>query len=120
MRMNQADIEIAAEQCERHEVLGPATRFLLALMESVNQQSDGWHSWPVPSKAADKLQQLIKDNTGGMWYPSSGSQITLKDVERTLTPIKRMATYQHEKQKEYGNTYTFDCDTAWQQAKEAR
>jgi len=86
-------------------------------MESVNEQSDGWHSWPVPSKSADRLQELIKHNTGGFYYPSSGSSITLKDVEVTLKPIKRMAVEQHEKQKQYGNTFNFDVDAAWKLAK---
>jgi hypothetical protein len=116
MWMNRSDIEIAVEQCAEHPVLGPATRFLKALMESVDNQSDGWPVWPAPSKAATALQQLIKDNTGGMWHPQSGTSVTLKDVLKTIGPIRVMARTQHEKQKQYGNTFTFDCDTAWHEA----
>ena len=116
MWMNQSDIEIAVKQCVVHPVLGPATRFLKALMDSVNEQSDGWPYWRAPSKAAEKLMQLIKDNTGGMWYPQSATSLTLKDVVKTIIPIKRMASAQSKKQKQYGNTFVFDYEAAWQEA----
>jgi hypothetical protein len=116
MWMNRFDIEIAAENCAGHPVLGPATRFLKALMESVDQQSDGWPYWSAPSKSAEKLMELIKQNTGGMWHPSSSTFITLKDVTKAIIPIRKMVVTQKEKQKQYGNKYDFDCDAAWKEA----
>lgn len=117
MWMNRSDIEIAAENCAQHPVLGPATRFLKALMESVDEQSDGWQYWPVPSKAAEPLMELIRNNTGGLWNCPSVVNITLKDVEKTLVPIKAMAIEQKEKQKQYGNKFHFDVDVAWKDSR---
>ena len=117
MWMNRSDVEIAAESCAEHPVLGPATRFLKALMESVDEQSDGWPYWSAPSKASQALQELIKNNTGSFWSPWSSTGVTLEDVEKTLTPIKRMVTIQREKQKGYGNTFEFDVKSAWTKAR---
>ena len=117
MWMNRTEIEIAAKNCAGDPVLGPATRFLKSLMESVDSQSDGWPYWSAPSKAAESLMELIQNNTGGWGHPSSGSSVTLADVKKTLTPIKRMVTFENKRQKErYGNTFEFDVDAAWREA----
>ena len=115
--MNQMEIEEAVNGCANHPVLGPATRFLNALMESVNEQSDGWPYWKAPSKAASALQELIHANISVWGIPLDNVNITLKDVEVTLKPIKRMAIEQHEEQKQYGNTFNFDVDATWQLAR---
>lgn len=113
MWMNRTDIEIAAENCAGDPVLGPATRFLKSLMEAVDSQSDGWSHWSAPSKAAKPLMDLIGNNTGGFYYPSSVVLDDLDDVKATITPIKRMVTLESKRQKErYGNTFEFDVDAA--------
>lgn len=116
--MNAADIEWAVESCAGDPVFGLATRFLKSLMDSVNEQSDGWHSWPAPGRAAEKLMNLIQNNSGYGYRPSSGSSVTLKDIEEALKPIKRMAIFEKKRQRQYGNTFEFDVDLAWKKAKE--
>ena len=118
MWMNGMEIESAKENCKGHEVLGPATYFLWSLMEYVDTHSDGWAHWPIPGHAAEQLMQLIKDNTGWAGDPRSGISIKLKDVEKTLSPIKRMATVQAKTQKKYGNTFDFNVEKEWKFAKE--
>src|SRR5258708_2866728 len=99
--MNSMDVELANENCASHPVLGPAAKFLKSLMDAVDRQSDGWHSWPAPSNSAGKLMDLLKHNTGYAYSPQSFTAVTLKDVERTLTPIKRMVTFQKKNQRKY-------------------
>lgn len=115
MSMNQMDIEVAVESCEDHPVLGPATRFLMAFMEAVNEQSDGWPYWTPARKASSKLQELLTYNTGAWYTPCSVVEATLKDVEKTLAPIKSLVT-KTEHQAKYGGAFKFDVNAAWREA----
>jgi hypothetical protein len=115
--MNRSAVEMSAENCADHPVLGPATRFLKILMDYIDDNTDGWAHCPTITKSAGKLMELIDQNTGGFHHPSSGSSITLKDVEKAIVPIRRMATFQKEKQKQYGNKFEFDAQEAWSRAK---
>lgn len=112
MWMNACEIEGANQA--RHDCpnVRKGVRLLYRLMESVNAQSDGWHSWPAPGKAADKLMDLLK-TAGNLPYGTRGT-ITAAQLKAAISPIRRMVTVQREKQKEYGNTFDFDVDAALQ------
>lgn len=113
--MNRLEIDSAVQGCQLHSVLGPATRFLESLMNAVDDQSDGWPYWSAPSKASAQLQELIQKNTF-LGSPSDAANVTLRDVEKTLIPIRRMVTVQQKKQKAYGNTFEFNVDAEWDKA----
>jgi hypothetical protein len=117
MWMNGPEVEWAAQRLAGHSTLGPASKFLNMLMDSVNAQSDGWHSWPAPGRAASKLQDLIQQHTtNGCAYPKDPDQPTMAEVRKTITPIKSMVTKQRELQKRYGNTFEFDVAAAMKEA----
>ncbi len=82
MWMNRYEIEEAVHRYARHEVLGPATRFLYRLMEETDNNSDGWCHWPAPGRAAAKLQELIQ----------SPSTATIAKFHASLRPIKSFYT----------------------------
>jgi hypothetical protein len=57
--MNAYEIDEARERLRDHPILGPATQTLAALRDCADANSDGWHSWPKPARAAAKLMELI-------------------------------------------------------------
>jgi len=63
MQMNEDEIRESARRWHSHPVLGPATRTLESLMTAVNGCSDGWPYWQKPRRSADRLMELITDNT---------------------------------------------------------
>lgn len=94
MWMNRMDIEEAyGRYGQQHTPIGNAVRFLKAFMEEVDSHSDGWPYWSAPSKAADKLMNLIH---GYMWrgmgaYPDVPAP-TMADVLKCMPPIKSFMT----------------------------
>lgn len=108
--MNTAEIEHAASMQHDCPNVRKGIKFLSRLVESVNNQSDGWHSWPSPAKSAEKLTVLLK-TAGNLSYGTRGT-ITDAQLKAAITPIRRMVTTQREKQKQYGNTFDFDVDAA--------
>lgn len=61
--MNEYDIESAVLLWEREEAAATLrlARDLQRLAEWANANSDGWHSWPKPCRAAKALQQRLQD-----------------------------------------------------------
>jgi hypothetical protein len=105
MWMNGADIEILHQNINQHTCpnVRKAVRLLYALMEATNNQSDGWHSWPKPGRAANKLMDLIR-TTGNIWYALHGT-ISDADLKKAITPIRRLATTE-------AHQFKFDVDAA--------
>lgn len=88
MWMNRCEVEEARDRYQNDPVLGPATRYLYDLMEETNEHSDGWHSWPAPAKAAEKLMVLIHAQLrSGMGAYPQAPKPTMADVRKALTPI---------------------------------
>lgn len=115
MWMNQPEIEWAAQQHHECPNVRKGVHLLLRLMQSVNAQSDGWHSWPAPAKAADKLMTLLQ-SVGNLNYGTHGT-ISDADFRKAVAPIKSMVTRQRELQKRYGNTFDFDVNAALAEVK---
>ena len=63
MWMNQAEIEFAAQNQHACPNVRKGTHLLLRLMQSVNEQSDGWAHWAPPGKSAEKLTENCKDDS---------------------------------------------------------
>jgi hypothetical protein len=93
--LNEYEVEEAARLFKDHPVLGPATQTLVNLVDVANRYSDGWPYWQAPSKAAGKLQTLIRTEVrfhhlGGR-YQGAGAP-TAADVKAAYTPIKSFLT----------------------------
>jgi hypothetical protein len=110
MWMNQAEIEWAYQQRHACPNVRKGIKLLYRLMTAINEQSDGWAYWSAGSKSADKLSELLK-TAGNLTHGTSGT-ITADALKKAITPIRRMVTVQTEKQKQFGNTFTFDVDAA--------
>jgi hypothetical protein len=82
MWMNRWDIQFAVERNSPATVKGRAARFLAAFMEEVDNNSDGWAYWPLPGRAAEKLQDMIQ----------SENPMTEADYRKALVPIKSFYT----------------------------
>lgn len=111
--MNQHEIEWAAKQQHHCPNVRKGCTLLLRLVEAVNEQSDGWAYWSAPSKAAQKLIDLLS-STGNLNYGTSGS-ITPAELRKAIVPIRTMVTRQKTVQAECGNTFNFDVDAALMQ-----
>jgi hypothetical protein len=109
--MNQHDIELLAKNKHECPNVQKAVGLLYRLLLYVNQNSDGWAYWPIPSQASQPLQQLLKDRCGNLWYDTTGT-ITNEELKKAVSPIKRMATIQRKKQLSYGNKFEFDVAAA--------
>jgi hypothetical protein len=110
MFMNQYEIEQAARAKHDCPNVRKGVQLLLKLMQSVNEQSDGWHSWPAPSRSAEKLQALLK--SAGILHYGTHGKISAADLKKAIAPIRSMVTRQQKKQAKYGNTFNFDVDAA--------
>ena len=95
--MNDMEVEESANRYQGHPVLEPATLTLVALANAVNSNSDGWHSWPAPAKAARKLMDLIQgvDHPGGIreaMYDDERADATVARLKAAYTPIRSFRT----------------------------
>jgi len=111
--MNQAEIEFAHNNRHACPNVRKGIRLLYRLMRSVNEQSDGWAYWHPPSKASEKLMDLLKTAGNIAWNHTYGT-ITDQQLKAAIAPIRSMVTRQIKKQKQYGNTFAFDVDAALQ------
>jgi hypothetical protein len=79
--MNDSDIDMALCRYAAHPVLSRATRVLAHLAKQANEHSDGWHSWPLPWRAASRLIALIQSGDA-----------TEPRLREALAPIKSFYT----------------------------
>lgn len=101
--MNETEIENAYARFAGHGDLGPAVRTLYALVQVTNANSDGWHSWPKPARAADRLMQMIQDAS---WRPEDYRyrEPTTKRLRSALVPVKAFRT---RMTAEHGDRWNF-------------
>jgi hypothetical protein len=91
--MNGGEVEEAVYRFAQDPILGPVTKFLHDFMEQVNDVSDGWHSWPLPARAASQLMDLIQSAPRGGFYDEySPSSVTVQQVAKAMAPIKAFMT----------------------------
>lgn len=110
MFMNQWEIEQASNARHTCPNVRKGVKLLMALVHSVNAQSDGWAYWSAPSQSCRKLQELLK-TAGNLTYGTTGT-ISAADLKKAISPIRAMVTRQRVKQAKYGNTFEFDVDAA--------
>lgn len=90
--MNRFDIQYAVERysSQSNPILSKAATFLLAFQEEVDSHSDGWTSWPHPSRAAKRLQELLSRPQD---FSVTLDQAELKAAyKRSLAPIRAFMT----------------------------
>lgn len=80
---NRYEVENNVTKFRKHPVLHEAARYLLAFMEEVDAHSGGWHSWPLPVRAAHSLMLILEEGR---------ADVTRKTYFRTLRPIKAFMT----------------------------
>lgn len=117
---NQYEVESAARATHACPNVRKGVKLLLKLMESVNEQSDGWAYWNAPIKASEKLMTLLETagNMDGLAvrplsYGTRGT-ITAEALKKAIAPIRAMVTRQKKLQAERGNSFNFDVDAALQ------
>ena len=115
MWMNQYEIEAAAQARHACPNVRKGVRLLAALLEAVNSQSDGWAYWPAPSKAAEKLMNLL--HTSGNLAYGTGRKISDAELKAAISPIRAMVTKQRKLQAKHGNKFEFDVDAAMAEPK---
>ena len=90
--MNTYDIEQAVERFYDHPVLGPATRTLANLEAAADANSDGWHTWPKPARAANKLMEMIERDGTYKYHDGDREDATVAEYRKALGPIKTFRT----------------------------
>lgn len=93
--MNDWDIENALRrvQPDTQPNLTSAVVALANLAAWANANSDGWHSWPKPCRAAKALQTLIQ-GAEKAYRSGSDEDVTAADVKKALAPVKAFLTRQ--------------------------
>ena len=89
MFMNDYDIDDALRATQGDPVLGPAARTLANLRDCANANSDGWASWPKPSRAAAKLIAILEGVRR-----NDDKKVTRGEVRKAYTPIRAFLTRQ--------------------------
>lgn len=81
MFMNTWEIDNAIIRHRNHPVKGRAARILGQLRDLADRCSDGWCYWPKPSRSANRLVELLKQDDP-----------TEADLKKALVPIKSFLT----------------------------
>ena len=78
-------------------VLGRAADNLAALADWADQNSDGFHSWPKPLRAAQGLIALLEDaekRERESWSTGRMADATTAELTAALRPVKAFLTRQ--------------------------
>lgn len=93
--MNQYEVEDMVTRYGNDPVLGPAVMTLGSLMSWTNRNSDGWCYWQKPSRAAEKLMDLVEQHDRHERHTAlhlPHAEATPVAVATALRPIKAFRT----------------------------
>lgn len=91
--MNDYDIELARRRFDAFPNLALGVQVIDNLRQWADANSDGWHSWPKPCRAASKLIDLIEDEQNIKdWANGVLTDIDEKELARAIIPIKSFLT----------------------------
>lgn len=93
--MNRWEVEEAVARYLGHPVLGPATETLRNLMLWTDRNSDGWAYWPKPTRAAERLMELIQPDGQDWRYDEDRTDATELAYRKALRAIKTFRTRQN-------------------------
>lgn len=77
-----------------------STAIIFALMEYAEDNSDGWHAWPKPRRAAAGLIEVVDDRRRDHLRGHLFGDISEADLKRLLRPVKAFLTRQKVDQDE--------------------
>ena len=80
--MNRYEIAAALERNRGDAILEPAARTLANLEEWADRNSDGWHIWPKPARAAARLMEILE----------GAAPATAENYRAALRPIRAFRT----------------------------
>lgn len=94
--LNSFDIASAERQAagDDRPNLAKAVTTVARLAEWADSHSDGWHSWPLPCRAAKKLQEHIQREYVGRYDDRTGEDLTDAELRAALSPVKSFLTRQ--------------------------
>ena len=89
--MNDYEIQSALRSVDERETpnLAAAVVALARLADWADANSDGWHSWPKPCRAAKNLQALIQ--SVDRYRPTD---VTAAEVKKAMVPVRSFLTRQ--------------------------
>lgn len=91
--MNEWDIEEAIRKFKKPETpnLYDGITIIDKLAAWTNHYSDGWHSWPKPSNAANSLMELLQRKDPSRPWAEKGD-VTEAEIDKAVAPIKAFLT----------------------------
>jgi hypothetical protein len=92
MWMNEDEIERMLNRFDEDTNLITGARILYRLMRWTNSHSDGWPYWQKPSRAANRLMELLQSKDDEYRRTGDVADVDYKDLQKTLTPIKAFLT----------------------------
>lgn len=94
--MNDYDIEIAQHRFDTPETpnRSKVADVVAKLAEWADNNSDGWHSWPKPCRAASKALDLIDPHTYDEIVEFEQNDASDAEVKKAFAPIKSFLTRQ--------------------------
>jgi hypothetical protein len=94
--MNEFDIETALSRFDYDETPNRAmlAKVVSALAEWANYNSDGWHSWPKPARAAARAMEQIDPVTWADIQRMESEDCTKAEYDAAMRPIKAFLTRQ--------------------------
>jgi hypothetical protein len=92
--LNDYEVEDAERvfHLDGHGNLYRAASIVHALMDYANDNSDGWHSWQAPRKAAKKLIEQVDYSRREYLHGRLFGDINEADLKRLTTPVKAFLT----------------------------
>lgn len=94
--MNDYDIETAQYRFSQGETPNreKVADIVAKLAEWADNNSDGWHSWPKPCRAASKALDLIDPHTYAEIVEFEQNDCSDAEVKKAFSPIKAFLTRQ--------------------------
>lgn len=94
MFINESDVMFIQRETERrgHERSLHGAAILARLIDWTNDNSDGWAYWQAPSRAANKLSDLLHFRYLTNLGKRIEGDVTEAELKKALTPIKAFLT----------------------------
>lgn len=94
--LNEHEIDRLVQELDPTETpnLALGARRLRRLAYWANTNSDGWHVWPLPGRAAGKLQELLTEKARGL-NRFDPRDCTDRELVVATAPIKAFLTKRH-------------------------
>ena len=89
------------------DIFRKAVRLLADLRDLADAISDGWHSWPKPARAANRLVELVETHQPSPRNGWRATEPTPAELKKAVVPIKSFIT--RNAKVLVGRTLEFPC-----------